>query len=403
MRVLIFSQHFTPEITAARARVHAFAKGLAARGDDVEVICEVPNHPEGVVREGYRGRPSVQKELDGFSVRYVWVKTSPHKTTRNRLLLYGTYAAMAATIGCAARRPDVIFASSPPLPVGSAAAIVAARHRVPWVFDVRDLWPEVAVALGELSNPRLIRLAERLERRLYASATAITTVTEPFRATIAAGLPDPGKVSVIPNGTTRIWLEAGEAEVARSELGLSEDGAFLWTYAGNVGLAQGLEAAIEAAAALGDGYRLLILGQGPALAALRERAAGLPPGQVVFQPPVEPELAARYLRASDALLVPLDSRPALRDFVPSKLFDCCAVGRPVILAADGEARRLTDATGAALPVPPGDGAALAGAVSSLRADPALRERLAVAGRDFARQYERERHAERLAALLDSIV
>lgn len=148
------SQYFTPEVLAPPARLHPIAATLAKAGHDVEVVCEVPNYPDGVVKDGYRGRPVVRRELDGFRVSYVWVKTSPVKTTRSRLLLYGTYAFSAALAGAASRRPDVVFASSPPLPVAAAGATVAWRHRVPWVMDVRDPWPEAAVALGEASTTR---------------------------------------------------------------------------------------------------------------------------------------------------------------------------------------------------------------------------------------------------------
>jgi colanic acid biosynthesis glycosyl transferase WcaI len=401
LRVLILTQHFTPEITAARARVHPIAQLLAERGHDVEVLTAVPNHPEGVIQEGFRRKVVVRRELDGFVVRHVWVRASPRKTLRSRILLYGSYAAMATLAGFASRRPDVVFASSPPLPVAAAAAMVAARHRVPWVMDVRDLWPEAAVVLGELKHPRVIGAAESLERRLYASAAAIVTVTEPFRSDIAAKTEDVAKVSVIPNGTTKLWLQAGETEVDRSELGIPED-RFVWTYAGNVGIAQDLDTAIGAAAELGDEYQFLVIGGGPLLDRIKERAQGIGSGRVVFRGLMQPALAARYLRASDATLVPLGAQPELAKFVPSKLFDCCAVGRPVILAAGGESQRLAASTEAAYPVAPGRPGALAEAVRALREDPGLRERLGERGRAFAAGYLRERQVERLERVLDRV-
>jgi len=213
VRILIFTQYFTPEVGATQTRLHTIAAGLAARGHHVEVVSEVPNHPQGVVHPGYRRRPGHRRRTDGFTAWHVWVMTSPHKTARTRLAFYGSYTAMAIIMGSLRPRPDVIFASSPPLPVAIAAASVAARHRVPWVLDVRDLWPEAAVALGELSSPRMLSLAERLETRLYRSAAAITATTEPFRRAVVAKTDQPGKVSVLPNGTTRLWVEGAELEV----------------------------------------------------------------------------------------------------------------------------------------------------------------------------------------------
>src|SRR5688572_4109540 len=106
-------------------RLEVFAEGLAGRGWDVEVICEVPNHPAGIVEEGYRGRLSVRKRFPGYRVHYVWVKTSPEKTTRSRLVMYGSYAATSTLAGVVSKRPDVILGSSPPLFVGAAAGATA--------------------------------------------------------------------------------------------------------------------------------------------------------------------------------------------------------------------------------------------------------------------------------------
>lgn len=399
MRVLIFTQHYTPEVTAARFRVQPFAEALAQHGHDVEVIAAVPNHPEGVIHEEYRGRPLVRRRVDGVDASYVWVWTSPRKTVARRLAYYGSYAAMATIVGASVPRPDVTLATSPPLSVGAAAALAAARHRVPWVLDVRDIWPEVAVTLGELRSRPLIRAAERLERWLYRRAAAIVTVTEPFRRAIAGRAPAGREVVLIPNGTTRLWLEAGGREVEREPLGLPSD-RFVWAYAGNIGLFQALGTAVEAAGILGEGFQLLIIGAGPMRASIEEQASRLPAGCVGFRDLMPPEMAARYLRASDALLV--SQRRDLTTMVSSKLFDYCALGRPVIAAAEGEMRRLAEHSGGALPVPAADPAALASAVRRLREDAGLRDAFAERGRAFAAEHLRERQAERLVDLLESL-
>jgi glycosyltransferase involved in cell wall biosynthesis len=400
VRILIFTQYFTPEIGATQTRLHVFAEGLAGRGHDVEVVCEVPNHPQGIVRPGYGGRLVDRRRLDGFLATYVWVRTSPTKTTRTRLAFYGSYMGMAAVVGGLTRRPDVVFASSPPLPVAVAAALAAARHRVPWVMDVRDLWPEAAVAVGELSNRRLLRAAERLECWLYERAAAITTVTEPFRTSIAAKVAASDKIHLVPNGTTSLYLDGAQLKPDRGLLDLPAD-KFLWTYAGNVGVAQGLETALDAAGILGEGFKLLILGDGPLRPQLEQRALALKGAPVIFRGQVPPTEAIRYLRASDALLVPLADHPALRSFIPSKLYDFCAVKRPVILCATGEAKRLVEDAEAALSVPPGDPVDLAAAVRRISSDSSLRSRLESAGHRFGRATVR--NVDALESVLDAVV
>lgn len=400
MRVLIFSQYFPPEVGATQARLESFASGLAGRGHDVEVICEVPNHPQGIVRRGFERRARVRREAVGYRVLHVWVAANPVKRTRTRLAFYGSYAVTATLAGFVSRRPDVVLGSSPPLPVAAAAATVAARHRVPWVMDVRDLWPEAAVALGELSNQRALTLADRLARWLYGNAAAITTVTEPFRGAIAQKT-DPAKLTLVPNGTTSMWLDGANVPSDRVALGLPPD-RFLLTYAGNLGLAQGLPSVLDAVRRLDDDFALVLLGDGPLRSQLEEEAAALGE-RVIFRDQVPPDDAIRYLRASDALLVPLGADPALASFVPSKLFDFCAVGRPVILSAAGEPRRLAEESGAALAVDPGEPDQLEAAVRRLRDDDVLARDLAAAGRAFAAENLRDRHLDALEAVLSAAV
>lgn len=401
LHVLVFTQFFAPEIGATQTRLVEFARGLAARGHTVEVICEVPNHPQGRIHEGFRGRPLVRRRGNGFTAAHLWVYTTERKTTLTRLLFYGSYMGLATLVGSARRRPDVILASSPPLPVAMAGDLVARRHRVPWILDVRDLWPEAAVALGELTDERLLRLTGRIAESLYERSAAVTTVTEPFLQRIAGVVSRPEKVTLVPNGTTQFWVDGAELPGDRRELGLPED-RFLWTFAGNVGVAQGLEAAIDAAARLGEGHRLLILGDGPARAALEQRAQEVAPGLVEFRGQVAPEVARAYLRASDCLLVSLNAHPELAPFVPSKLFDCCAVGRPVVVAAAGEPPRLVEKAGAALAVPPGDPVALADAVARVRDDEGLRSELTERGRAFGRANLRDAAVARLADVVESV-
>jgi hypothetical protein len=400
MRVQILTQFYPPEIGATQARLSTFAEGLAAAGHAVDVVCELPNHPQGTFHPGWAGRPVRRHRTNGVGVKHVWVYARPVKTRASRVLFYGSYAAMAALVGSALPRPDVVFASSPPLPVGVAAAAVARWHRCPWVLDVRDLWPEAAVAMGELSEGPVADAVDRLARRLYEDADAITVTTEPFRDHIAERVSDPANIHMLPNGTTEFWFEAPELDrvSGRARLGLAAD-RFVWTFAGNIGGAQGLDAAIDAARLLGDGFQLLVLGDGPARDSLEQRARALPAKQVLFHDQVSAQVARDHLHASDCLLVTLGAHPALTAFVPSKLFDFCATGRPVVLGAGGEPQRVVQSSGAALCVPPGNPDELAAAVRRLREDVHLCEQLGQAGRSFAQRHLRSRQVELLNQVL----
>ena len=397
MRVLILTQHFAPELTAGRFRVEAFAEALAARGHEVDVICPVPNHPRGVVEEGYRGRLVLRRRVGGSRVTYVRVVVAAEKTFWTRLGYYGSYAAAGIVLGSLSRRPDVVLASSPPLPVAAAGALLAARHRVPLVLDIRDLWPESAVTLGELAPGAVLTTAERLERWVYGRGACIVAANDAFGRRIEDRAPSGARIEVIPNGTTPEWLRVGDTDVARRSVALPDD-RFIWAYAGNIGLAHGLESAAGAAALLDNDYLLLVVGDGPRRGELEREAAAAGPGKVELRGLMPALEAAARLRAADVVLVS-ERQDAT---VSAKLYDSCAVGRPVVAACRGALMRLVESEEIALAVPHGDSAALADAVRRLRSDPALRERLSERARAFARRHQRPDQARRLAELLEAI-
>ena len=207
-------------------------------------------------------------------------------------------------------------------------------------------------------------------------------------------------MTVIPNGTTRDWMAMGESEVDPASVGLDPE-RFVWTYAGNVGLSQGLEVAVEAARQLGPGFQLADPRRRRLQAGLRRAATAAPPGRWSSATRCRRPEASRLMRASDALLVSLADKPALGKTVPVKLYDSAALGRPIVVAAPGEPRRISEQTGAALTVPPGDAGALAAAVRRLREDEGLRRGSPARRKQFAAAHLREDGVRRLEAVLDA--
>jgi colanic acid biosynthesis glycosyl transferase WcaI len=392
VRVLLVSQYFPPEPGATQNRVGTFAGALAARGHEVSVVCEQPCHPAGVFQEGFGKRPLETERLPNQVVRRLWVATSPVKTTARRLAFYGTFAAGAGAAVLAMPRHDVMFASSPPLPGVLAAAWAARARRLPLVVDVRDLWPAAAEALGELSNPRVLRVLERAERGLYRQAAAVTATTRPFCTHIDAVAGRPVSVH-LPNG-------ALDELVALPDTSPPADGPFVVGYAGNFGIAQGLRIALDAADRLRDEpVRFVLLGGGPLDRELRDEAAARGLGNVEFRTGIPVAEVGAFLQSCDALLVPLRDHPLLEDFIPSKLYDAFAVGRPAIVAARGEAAALARETGGGEVVPPEDGEALAAAVRRLMSDPELVRSRSRAGREAAAGLARSRQVDRLEQVL----
>lgn len=392
MRVGLISQYYEPEIGATQNRMAAFASGLAERGHDVVIVCEQPNHPAGVFGDGWGHRPVVTQRDERITVHRLWVAASPVKTAARRMAFYGTFAAGAFTTLMAISRPDVVLATSPPLPSAWAAAAAARARRIPFVLDVRDLWPAAAVALGELSNHGLVRVFERGESWIYRMAAAVTATTHPFCTHIDAVAGRPVSAH-LPNGALDSLVRLPESSPPDSD-------EFVVGYAGNFGIAQGLGIVLEAAEQLrGTRVRFRLVGSGPLTAQLESERQRRKLDNLILEPPVPVASVGALLQSCHALLVPLRAHPLLEDFIPSKLYDAMAVGRPAIVAAGREAAALVHETGCGLVVPPEDGAAMAEAVRALAADPIHARELGAAGRRAARPLARSRQLDRLERIL----
>lgn len=405
-RILILTQYFPPEVGATQTRVEVFARHLAAAGHEVTVIAEVPNHPIGVVFEGWRGRAVFRTREHGYEVIRVWVYTSATKTFWRRIAFYVSYGvnSVLAVLMVYRRRPDVVFASSPPLPVLLAAWAVAALLRRPFVADIRDIWPAVGIALGEVRGRRMLAAAERLERAIYKRAAAVTCVTRGFVEHVRASGASQDRVKFLPNGTVPELFDPQRRD-PRIRAALGAQGRFVVGYVGLHGIAQGLDAVLDAARLLRDdgGIRFLFVGEGPVKHRLVARAEQEGLANVRFQPQVPVDEVAPWLNACDVLLVPLRRLDLLTTFVPSKLFDLMCCARPVILMVDGEAREILEEARAGVFVEPEDSAALAETIRRLAAVPEECRAMGERGRTYVLgRYLRENQARELDTLLRAV-
>jgi glycosyltransferase involved in cell wall biosynthesis len=397
LRVVIVSQYFPPEVGATQTRMQAFAEYLAARGHGVTVICELPNHPHGVFPSEYRGQILQDDRSNPYRILRVWVKTNPEKTRSTRLAFYLSYMGLATAVSPLAGRADVVLATTPPLFAGAAGLAIARLKRAPFVLDVRDLWPAAAVSLDELSQGPALKGAELLERSVYRSASVVIGVTRPFCDHIDRVRAKNPRTVFIPNGTLDLFFSNGTSE-ARKQLGIPKD-RFVVTFAGTHGIAQALPTVLDAAERLNGDIQFAFIGEGPAKASLERSAAKRGLRNVTFHPQLPLEQLPPILAASDALLVPLAADPTFASFVPSKIFDYLATGRPVIVAAEGESARLLERSGGGLVVEPENPDSLAAATRWLAQHPREAQVMGASGRKFARKWLRLVQAERLERVL----
>jgi glycosyltransferase involved in cell wall biosynthesis len=341
--------------------------------------------------------------LDGIRVLRNWLYAVPNRGVGKRGLNHVSFMVTSLLLGLPRLgHVDVVLASSPTLFSAASAWYMARLRRVPFVLEVRDLWPEAFVEIGVMREGPVVRTLTRLARFLYRRAARVVVVTEAFADRLAAqGIPR-GKLAVISNGAdTDLFSPAVDGAAARVALGL--DGGFVVAYVGSHGLSHGLGAVLEAAARQPD-VTYLLVGDGADrdhLVAERDRR-GL--GNVRMIPSVPKVDVPGLYAAADVCLVPLRDIPIFETFVPSKLFEALAAGRPVVGAVRGEALAILERSGGALIAEPEDGSSIAAAVDRLRADPKLRAELGRRGRAFVEQhFDRNALAARYLALLKEVV
>lgn len=391
MKILIFTQYYFPETGATSNRAYSLAKTFQDEGHDVRVIAERPNHPTGIFHKGFEKGFFIDGEWGGVPVTWTWVHTKPVKGFLDRILFYVSYMIMAIlAVFRFSGKYDIVLATSPPLFVGISGWAAAKIKRAKFVFDVRDLWPEVAVKMGELTNPKAIKIAEKIEHFLYRKADIIIPVTQSFLDTIASNGIEREKMKVITNGTVPEEFSLSESpSQLRLELGLPVK-QFIVTFAGNMGLAQGLDHIVECAKLYAESkdnsVLFMFVGDGPRKQRLVDFVQNNDLQNVLFVDRVTTPMAVRYMNASDALLVSLGNDPVYNMFVPSKLFDSMAVGKPVLLSVDGEAKAILDRAEAGLYYTAENAQGLRNSIETLRLNEKLYQLYSKNGPKFVKQY-----------------
>ena len=387
MRTLIVTHYFPPETGAPQARLSGLAATWATDGDKVTVLTGMPNHPTGVLPPQYRRAMRRQERRDGYQVVRTWLYATPNEGIARKTLGHLSFMASSVFLGARACGPaDTVVVSSPTFFSIGAAWVLAKLKRARLVIEVRDLWPAIFVELGVLTNRRIIALLERLELAAYAAADQVVVVSEGFRDNlIRRGVP-PAKVHTIRNGvdTSRFVPSAAADPAVRAGLGAGRDDCLV-LYAGTHGISQGLSAIADAAAELsGLPVRFAFVGDGADKRRLKRRVAELGLPNVVLLPSVPNTEMPGLLAAADICLVPLRRVPLFAAFIPSKMFEYLAAGKPVIGSVTGEAAQILHEAGAVV-VSPEDSAALAAEIRALAADPGRRAAMSQAGRAFAEQ------------------
>jgi glycosyltransferase involved in cell wall biosynthesis len=402
MHILLIHQAFAAIDEPGGTRHHEMTLHLAELGHQVTVIAS----PVSYLTGGPQGRiPWVQKQDGGSNITILRAYTyrALHKSFVHRVFSFLSFMLSSFIIGLGVKDVDLVWGTSPPIFQGAAAWAVARLKRAKFLFEIRDLWPSFAVAVGVLTNPFLIRAAEWLERFLYRHADQLMVNSPGFIDPVHAR--GGQNIRLIPNGADSSMFNPQEtgADFRRAH---NLEGKFVALYAGAHGMSNDLDVLIDAAQLLQDQPQIAIvlLGDGKEKPRLLQRAQELNLSNLYFIPPVPKTEMQQALAAADVCIAILLPVKMYKTVYPNKVFDYLAAGRATLLAIDGVVREVVENAQAGIFVPPGDSLAVAGALRQLAADQDSTRRIGQSGRAYLEtHFDRPKLARDLEALMQEML
>ncbi|MEJ6901618.1 glycosyltransferase family 4 protein [Bradyrhizobium japonicum] len=404
LRILFVTDHYPPEASAPAVRCSTHAKRWIARGHQVTMLTNFPNYPDGKVFGGYRQSLYKRETYETVDVLRVPTLVFPNRGAFLRILDYLSFVVTASLASPFVARPDVVIATSPHIFAAVAGWIVSRVHRRPFVFEVRDLWPDSIIAVGAMKEGRLMNLVRRVERFLYRHSDLIVTVTHTTRDVLASRGIDAGKIVVITNGADTTKLAPGCAPSSlREKLGVENK--VVVSYIGTVGMAHGLQLILDAAdecLTRVPEAQFIIVGSGAEREELQQQAERRGLRNVLFVGRVSHDETIDYWHLSDFTLVLLKNTPLFKTVLPSKVFEALATGTPIITNVRGELEQLLEPLGAAEMIEPDSVEALVSAIGELARDPARRRLLAANAATGGKRYERTALADSMLEALQRL-
>lgn len=404
MEVLYLHQHFSTPDGAAGTRSYEFARHLVQEGHTVRMIAG-QNARSDLARLAGAARVI---DVEGIEVRVVGVPYSNAMGFVARVSAFVRFALGSVVEGLRCPRPDVVFATSTPLTIAIPGILLSLLHRRPLVFEVRDIWPESAVATGVLTNPLFIGLGRLLELAAYRKAARVITLSGRMRdRVVGKGDVPASKVAVVPIGTDLDLFVPADGSGAEPDgdlkRSLGAEGKFVAVFTGAHGRANGLDAVVDAAKLVGDDVVIALIGEGGQKERLKRRAEMEGVERIRFLDGIPKTALAKLLPEADCGLMILEPLDVFSTVLPNKFFDYLSAGLPVVVNFAGEVADHVRAWDAGFHTVTPDGAGIARAITALASDGEGRRRMARNARSLAERYARGRVAGEFAAVLSEVV
>jgi len=341
MKILFITDNFPPEVNAPATRTYEHCKAWIEKGADITVITCAPNFPQGKVYKGFKNKLYHKSNIDGIEVIRVWSYISSNKGFSKRVLDYFSFACTSFGVGLF-QKFDVVIATSPQFFTTWSASGLSFFKQKPWIFELRDLWPESINSVGAIKNKKIINTLEKIELFLYRDASKVIPVTDAFkRNLISRGIPSE-KIDVITNGSNMELYKNQTKNISLLKK-LNLEDKFIVGYIGTHGMAHSLDFIVNSITNIKDNsIHFLFIGDGAMKETIIDLAKTLNINNITFLDPIQKDEVPQYLSIIDVSLAPLKKSDTFKSVIPSKIFEAAAMKKPILLGVEGESQKIIE-------------------------------------------------------------
>ena len=402
MKIILLTQYFPPEPGAGSNRAFENAKIWSDLGAKVTILTGFPHYPTGIIHPSYHNLKFLEENIDDIRVIRTFTISAPNKGFFKRVLSYTSFMFASIIQGIkSVGNQDVIIATSPPFFVAISGYIISRVKKIPFVFEVRDLWPESIVQLGQIKNKVIIKTLEFLEIFLYKKATHIISVTNSYIPIIVKKEINNKKITVIKNGVNLALFKPQRKNINLSQK-FDLQNKFVIGYFGTLGISHAIDKVLNAAKLVSNNkdIHFLIIGDGAEKGNLLELKEKLNLTNVTFIKTINKTKLNDYYSIVNLMLVSLKNIPLFKTVIPSKMFEIMAMEKPFIITVDGEARKMVEEAKAGVFCPPEDPEKLALTIEKLMNQKEVLKQYGKNGRKYVEEnFDRNKLAKEYLDLL----
>ncbi len=398
MKILFITDNFPPEVNAPATRTYEHCLEWIKEGAEITIITCAPNFTHGKVYEGYSNRFFSTEYKDGIKIIRVWSYITANEGFVKRVLDYLSFAFMTFWVGLF-QKHDVIVATSPQFFTTWTASALSKIRRTPWIFELRDLWPESIKTVGAMKQGKAIDILEKIELWLYKDADKVIPVTNAFKTNLIARGIDENKIDVITNGSN-VELFAPRQKDTELLATLGLEGKFIIGYIGTHGMAHSLDFIVNSLKDVKNkNIHFLFVGDGAMKETILSIAKDLSLSNISFHAPVSKDDVPKYLSIIDVSLAPLKKSDTFKTVIPSKIFEASAMLKPTLLGVQGQAQEIIQEYHAGLCFIPEDKTDFLNTLNKLADSKEIYQDLQVGCAKLAKAYDRKVLAKSMLNLI----